>query len=116
MGTHFFYYEGVEKMNDKTRKAISTLFFVLAVASGIIALSAQLFHFGGFGVKATFGIGAEALAVIGLLLRAKDIIRWRGKMLMQGVQEAKAEKYCSKCGKGLKKDDTFCSGCGSKVE
>ena len=100
-------------MNDKKRKNISNLCFVLAVVSGIIALSAQIFH---FGVKATFGIGAEALAIIGLLLRAKDIIRWRGKMLAQGIQEAKAEKFCSKCGKALKNDDAFCSGCGSKIE
>jgi hypothetical protein len=104
------------KMSDKTRKRISNLFFALAVISGLIALSAQIFHFGGFGVKATFGIGVEALAVIGLLLRAKDILKWRGKILAQGIQEARAEKYCSKCGKAISKDSAFCSGCGSKIE
>lgn len=103
-------------MKDKTRKALSNFFFVLALICGIIVLCSRVFHFGGFGVLATFGIGIEVCAIIGLILRAKDILKWRGKMLMQGVQEAKAEKYCSKCGKGLKKDDTFCSGCGSKVE
>ena len=103
-------------MNDKTRKRISNFFFVLALICGIIVICSRIFNFGGFGVLATSGIGIEVCAIIGLLFRAKDILKWRGKMFMQGVQEAKAEKYCSKCGKGLNKDDTFCSGCGNKVE
>ena len=103
-------------MNDKTRKRMSNFFFALALICGIIVLCSRIFHFGGFGVLATFGIGIEVCAIIGLLFRAKDFIKWRGKLLAQGIQEARAEKYCSKCGKAISKDSAFCSGCGSKIE
>ncbi len=103
-------------MSDKTRKKISNLFFVLAAVSGLIALFMQIMDIGFSVQRVAFTFGIEIFAILGLLFRLKDILKWRGKMLMQGIQEAKAEKYCSKCGKALNKDDTFCSGCGSKIE
>lgn len=83
--------------------------------------------------------------ILGIILRIGDFFKWRGRMLMQGMQEANLPsapvyfpsqqafpvtqpeithqpeknppsiKFCRHCGKVIVKDFAFCPACGEKI-
>ena len=107
---------------------------IISFALAIICLTGNLRGlFPLFCMLYAFGI------ILGIILRIGDFFKWRGRMLMQGMQEASVPstpaytpaqqsapayqpeapassiKFCRHCGKVITKDFAFCPACGEKI-